>query len=219
MELRQYIKKKWIKAAFAAACLLLLGTAEIILVPYSMEQWSHDRKIGMLHVLLGIGLGLAGAGGLLLFYRKEYILHGRKWKEELVRITAGYALVQCIAGCITGTAGILLYQACRVSYEHTKTALYLLNALWQNLFRVWLVFYMAGRLYGRKWPEGFPGNRQERRRVIREWGAVCLAAVVLAGLQEMPGGFIRRPVMLFMEVGYLSVLAVYSTYRLSRELH
>ena len=83
MELRQYIKKKWIKAAFAAACLLLLGTAEIILVPYSMEQWSHDRKIGMLHVLLGIGLGLAGAGDFSCFIEKNIFCTAGNGKKSL----------------------------------------------------------------------------------------------------------------------------------------
>lgn len=214
MQLGEYIRCKWKKIVFAGGCLLLLGMAEMALVPYVMDRWSHDRRIGILHILLGVCLSAAGIIGLILFYRREYIRHGRKWKEELARLLAGYLLVQCIAGLGTGTAGALLYQACGLSYENTKTALYFMNAVWQNLFRAGLAYYMVKRLHGRDWREDWRESWKKRRKEkARGTAFMCAGAAVLAGLMFLPDNLVWRAFTVLFAVLYLLTFAVYGSYK------
>lgn len=214
MQLGDYIRCKWKKFVFAGVCLFFMGIAEMELVPYVMDRWSHDRRIGLLHILLGAVLTMAGIIGLILFYRREYIRHGRQWKEELARLLAGYLLLQCIAGMITGTAGMLLYRVCGISYENTKTALYYLNAVWQNLFRAGMICYMVKRLYGRDWRKDWiEGWKKKRREKVREAAFMCAGAAVLTGLMLMPDILIWRALTMVLAAGYLLAIAVYGSYK------
>lgn len=213
----RYIKRKWRKLAFAGGCLVLAGMAEMILIPYVMERWSHDRQIGILHILLGGGLSVIGAAGLLLFYRMEYAGHGREWKKELRRLILGYLLIQCAAGVITGMAGLMLHGAVRVSYEDTKQILYVLNILWQNLFRVGVVYYMVKRLYGRNWRKDWiEGWRADRKGSLWRLLWICIGTGSLTGLQFLPDILFLRGSILLLGAVYLTVYAAYSSYQEER---
>lgn len=214
MRLGEYIRFKWKKLVFAGACLFLLGTAQTEAVSYVMERWSHDRRIGILHILFGVCLSAAGAAGLLLFYRKEYTGHGKKWKEEFARLSAVYFVVQCIAGTASGAAGALLYRRCGISYEDTKTVLYFLNILWQNLFRAGLVCYMVKRLYGRNWRKDWiEGWKKSRKKKAGEAGCTCAGAAALAGLALLPDGPVWRAFTALLAAAYILAFAAYGSYQ------
>ena len=214
MRLGEYIRFKWKKFVFVGVCLLLLGTAQTELVPYVMERWSHDRRIGILHILFGICFFAAGAAGLILFYRKEYTGHGKKWKEELARLSAVYLLVQCIAGTGAGAAGVLLYRGGRVSYEDTKTVLYFLNILWQNLFRAGLVCYRVKRLHGRDWRKDWIEDwKKNRRKKAKEAGCMCVGAAAFTALGLLPDGPVWRVFMGLLAAVYILAFAAYGSYR------
>lgn len=212
MRMGQYIKRKWRKLAFAGGCLVLAGMAEMILVPYLMERWSHDRQIGILHVLLGGGLSVVGAVGLILFYRMEYAGHGREWKKEFGRLLSGYLLIQCAAGVITGAAGLMLHGAAGVPYGDTKQILYVLNGLWQNLFRAGVVYYMVKRLYGRNWRKDWiEGWRADGKESLRRLLWIFIGTGSLTGLQFLSDTLFQRGSILLLGAAYLTVYAAYGS--------
>ena len=134
-----YAKEKRKQLAILAVLLLLLEISGVLLLPHVMEQWSHDRKIGILHLILGLTIGLAGAVGILWMLKNICIRRRMDWKRELLKWSFWYFLIQIAIGMIQGGIGVLLYQTGLVTYEMAKQILYVIcirkrcgeNGFWQ----------------------------------------------------------------------------------------
>lgn len=134
-----YAKEKRKQLAILAVLLLLLEISGVLLLPHVMEQWRHDRKIGILHLILGLTIGLAGAVGILWMLKNICIRRQMDWKRELLKWSFWYFLIQIAVGMIQGGIGVLLYQTGLVTYEMAKQILYVIcirkrcgeNGFWQ----------------------------------------------------------------------------------------
>ena len=67
-----YAKDRKTILCSAFGCMFSIGIAGIIILPYFMGQWSYDRRIGPLHMILG---GVCFCVGIILLYLlfKKYI--------------------------------------------------------------------------------------------------------------------------------------------------
>lgn len=117
-----------------AVFLWMLAVSGVLLLPHAAEQWSHDREIGILHLILGLVLGTAGTAGAVWMIKTACRKRGRDWKQELIRCSLLYLAVQAAAGVIQGGAGVLLYRNGFASYEDTKQIFYFVI----NILLFWL---------------------------------------------------------------------------------
>lgn len=164
-----YAKEKRRQLGMLAVFLWMLAASGILLLPHAAEQWSHDREIGTLHLILGLILGTAGTAGAVWMIKTACQKRGRNWKRELIRWSVLYLAVQAAAGVIQGGAGVILYRNGFASYEDTKQILYFADGVWQNLLRMFFFFCFTCHLSGRSLKKG-----------IKKAGRTVPAALVLS---------------------------------------
>ena len=187
-----YAKEKRRQLGMLAVFLWMLAASGILLLPHVAEQWSHDRGIGTLHLILGLVLGTAGTAGAVWMIKTVCRKRGRDWKRELIRWSVLYLAVQAAAGVIQGGAGALLYRNGFASYEDTKQILYFADGVWQNLFRMFFFFCLTCHLSGRPLKKG-----------IKKAGTTVPAALVLyaaaAALSCLGSGTAAKTVQVLWE--------------------
>lgn len=166
-----YAKERRQQLGMLAVFLWMLAASGILLLPHAAEQWSHDREIGTLHLILGLALGTAGTAGAVWMIKTACRKQGRDWKRELIRWSVLYLAVQAAAGVIQGAAGMLLYRKGLASYEDTKQILYLTDGVWQNLLRMFFFFCLTSHLSGRP-----------LKKRIKKAGKTVPAALVLSAV-------------------------------------
>lgn len=205
-----YIREKRHLIAGLCASLLLLGLAGMVLLPHMIQQWSRDRQIGVLHVMAGILLGAAGLTILFMLYKQIAKGRGQTWKQNLLHLFLWYLLLQLVSGVIQGGIGLLLYQTGTMSYERTKTVLYIAAGVWQNLLRVWFLFLMVESLYERKW-------RTDRRVIVQAEAAAMLLSVITIALSVQHSGIWQNTVKVVWEVCFLTGFSIYFGIRQRRK--
>ena len=90
-----YAKDRKTILCSAFGCMFSIGIAGIIILPYFMGQWSYDRRIGPLHMILGgIGWGIAKTGRLDQEQIKWliYLLSG--FCQNMIRVGFIYLLME-----------------------------------------------------------------------------------------------------------------------------
>ena len=89
-----YAKDRKTILCSAFGCMFSIGIAEIIVLPYFMGQWSYDRRIGPLHMILG---GVCFCVGIILLYLlfKKYISRETEFcKSVMIRCGMLYLIGQ-----------------------------------------------------------------------------------------------------------------------------
>lgn len=140
--------------------MFLIGISGMIILPHLMKQWSYDRRIGSLHILLG---GVCFGVGITLLYvvfRNHIYKRTGFWKVIVLRSGMVYLISQLIFSCIMGCFGWWILRISRLDYEQVKWLIYLLASFFQNILRVGFVYLLVEEFYERNWKEGiFIGKR------------------------------------------------------------
>ena len=100
-----YAKDRKTILCSAFGCMFSIGIAGIIILPYFMGQWSYDRRIGPLHMILG---GVCFCVGIILLYLlfKKYISRETEFcKSVMIRCGMLYLIGQLVVSCIMGGIG------------------------------------------------------------------------------------------------------------------
>lgn len=100
-----YAKDRKMILCSAFGCMFSIGIAGIIILPYFMGQWSYDRRIGSLHMILG---GVCFCVGIILLYLlfKKYISKETEFcKSVMIRCGMLYLIGQLVVSCIMGGIG------------------------------------------------------------------------------------------------------------------
>lgn len=183
-----------------AVFLWMLAVSGVLLLPHAADRWSHDREIGMLHLILGLVLGTAGTAGTVWMMKTACQKRGRDWRQELLRWSVLYLAAEAAAGVIQGGTGVILYRNGLASYEDTKQILYLTDGVWQNLFRMFFFFCLTGHLSGR------PLKKRIRKAGKTVPVALVLSAVT-AALSCLGSGTAAKTVQALWETASL-ILAI-----------
>ena len=95
-QLLELCKRKAAAARHAGRFSMDAGRIRHPLLPHVAEQWSHDREIGTLHLILGLVLGTAGTAGAVWMIKNRL-------PEARQRLEAGTDPVVCPVSCSTGS--------------------------------------------------------------------------------------------------------------------
>ena len=143
-----YAKDRKTILCSAFGCMFSIGIAGIIVLPYFMGQWSYDRRIGPLHMILG---GVCFCVGIILLYLlfKKYISR-----------TSYSSTKSRVVSCIMGGIGWGIAKTGRLDQEQIKWLIYLLSGFCQNMIRVGFIYLLMEQFYERNWKEDiFMGKR------------------------------------------------------------
>ena len=155
-----YAKDRKTILCSAFGCMFSIGIAGIIVLPYFMGQWSYDRRIGPLHMILG---GVCFCVGIILLYLlfKKYISRETEFcKSVMIRCGMLYLIGQLVVTCIMGGIGWGIAKTGRLDQEQIKWLIYLLSGFCQNMIRVGFIYLLMEQFYERNWKEDiFMGKR------------------------------------------------------------
>lgn len=176
-----YIKERIYVIGGITASLAVLGIGETILFPHLLEQWSRDRNIGFLHVVIGIAAGAAGLAGLIYMIRQQYRKKSRVLKNWWWKFLLCYLIIQFVTGLLQGLIGEVLYGFQVLDYEAVMMFLYILSGLIQSLVRILFLYLAFVKLYDRGWKE-------KKRLLIFALIAAAVLFIVPCILQTMMSG-------------------------------
>lgn len=137
------------KYCFLTAGFLLMAIAGELFLKPVLFQWSHDRTIGILPVILSVLAEGGGMGLLILLFRRTCKEHGLQWKRELARSVLLYVLCQVAASLGIGLTGALLERTGTFEVQTIRTVLDAEMALAQGLILCIWLYQLSGRM-GRK---------------------------------------------------------------------
>lgn len=197
-----YAKDRKCLIGEAFGSMFLLGISGVIMLPYLMRQWSYDRRIGPIHLILG-GVCLCG-GVLLLYLLLRKLIPGRRslWKSSVWFIGSAYLAVQLVLSCIMGGIGWGIAKTGILDFEQIKWIIYLLAGFCQNVIRVSFIYLLMERFYERNWKKDiFTGKRAI---------AVLLGLCVIMTLPALlPEGNLQNGSTLLCQCVFLTGLMIY----------
>ena len=207
-----FIRQKGRELIQLCTFLLLLGISSQILLPHVMQQWSHDRTIGILHIFTGVTTGILGIVGMLLFLKRQFENTQIGWKKKIAYFILWYLAVQMITGILQGILGLSLYRIGLLSYENIKIILYIAVAVIQNLIRVGFLFLLMEM-------HASSNFRTNMRTFKKAEGIAVLLSIVTVGMTFLPDGILQNVVQVIWEVVFLLGFTVYfgSTQRRTKE--
>jgi len=205
-----YAKEKIHIISGAGVCLILLEVGDILLIRHLIEQWSHDRDIGIFHILIGGVAAMMGVAGGFFILDRQYRKKDKPYGKWLGRLLLGYAVVQVGAGILQGILGELLYTSGTLGYEEVKGFLYLLSGLIQSVVRITFIYMLVTDWYGR-------GLKKEKRVLFLALGMGTVLYIMSCVLRLILSGGALQTVRLVWEILYPVIFITYFGERMREE--
>lgn len=136
-----------------AVCLILLSISEQFLFSHIITQWSYDRKIGIVHTIVGAITGLMGLVGIILLVKEKMKLNEKlsgKWIAKMILLYIG---LQLVAAVTQGLISEGLGRFTSLEYEIIKTSVYWLSGIIQTFIRIVFLFALFLSYYHLKFKE------------------------------------------------------------------
>lgn len=197
-----YAKEKIYIIGGAGVCLILLEAGDILLIQHLIEQWSHDRNIGIFHILIGGVATIAGMAGGVFILNRQYRKKNKPYMKWLGKLLLGYAVVQFGAGILQGGLGELLYTSGTLGYEEVKEFLYLLSGLVQSVVRIIFIYMLVADWYGRSF-------KKKKRVLFLALGMGAMLYIIPCILRMVLSGGVLQIVQLVWEILYLVIFITY----------